>query len=350
VTLARWRLVVVTVVFAWRPTASDRQVLVTHLAKPSGKLSVPLNAPTSVRELADGRVLVSELGEKRIVVADLRLGTVTPIGRLGAGPQEYRAAVPVADIGHDSTVMADPFGRRWLLLSGARIVATLPATDPAVRAATSPATFDDQGHFLLTRLRGPADSQQLVLVARRDGKETPIGKLQPPVASLPGNRIPPYAPDYDVAVLSKDGWVAVRHAQPYSVDWRSPGGTWIRGPVIAVIRPHLSSADKVVYQSRRAKLGSRPIPDSLFAWPETLPPVAVDQSPQPTPDGKLLVQLNVSARQPNPRYDVIDRRGNREKQLELAANQEILGFGKTSVYVITIDADGLAALSRHPWP
>ena len=59
------------------------------------KLDEEFTALGSVRELSDGRVLLNDARDKRIVVADFKTGAVAQVGRLGSGPNEYAAAAPL---------------------------------------------------------------------------------------------------------------------------------------------------------------------------------------------------------------------------------------------------------------
>ena len=56
------------------------------------------------------------------------------------------------------------------------------------------------------------------------------------------------------------------------------------------------------------------------------------------------------AARPEPRYDVIDRRGVVNGQLVLEPNERLVGFGARSVYVVERDADDIERIRRHPWP
>ena len=89
---------------------------------------------TSVRELADGRILITDPREARVVVADLASGLVTQVGRNGKGPGEYSMAAPIRPMAGDSSILFDMMSRRWLLLDGARIVVTVPPDAPVVLA------------------------------------------------------------------------------------------------------------------------------------------------------------------------------------------------------------------------
>ena len=70
----------------------------------------------------------------------------------------------------------------------------------------------------------------------------------------------------------------------------------------------------------------------------------------PVPDGRLLVERVETDGKASSQYDVIDRRGAIAGQIELPANQRIVGFGRNTVYIARADDDGLKHLSRHAWP
>ncbi|HEX6316466.1 MAG TPA: hypothetical protein VFZ73_16460, partial [Gemmatimonadaceae bacterium] len=71
-------------------------------------LGEPFASIYSIRELADGRVLISDYSsDNRVVVADLTTGRVRPVGNVGAGPREYRAAGKLLALPGDSTLLID---------------------------------------------------------------------------------------------------------------------------------------------------------------------------------------------------------------------------------------------------
>jgi hypothetical protein len=77
--------------------------------------------------LSDGRLLIGDRREFSIVVADFATGAVTPIGRRGSGPEEYRGVTAFMLLAGDGTLMADPSSRRWILFDGPR--ARTPSAD-----------------------------------------------------------------------------------------------------------------------------------------------------------------------------------------------------------------------------
>ncbi len=81
-----------------------------------------------------------------------------------------------------------------------------------------------------------------------------------------------------------------------------------------------------------------------------MPPWTIGYEPVASPDGKLLVYRVPTADFPDTRYDVINRRGELERQVTMTANEKILGFGAKSVYVTVTAKDGGQNVERHPWP
>ena len=332
---------------------------------------------TSVRELSDGRVLLTDRIENRIFIANLVTNHVASVGRSGEGPGEYRNALPLFQLAADSSVMPGFPDARWTLLKGDSVVATIPAHDPLL--AVVPFLYGaDRNGFLLTiaepsgRRSGAnpsaSDSTYLVLVTRATSHVDTIGRLGTAVTDLfgsvpSGQRSPRrFYSVVDHAVMAVDGWVAVVRGHPYRVDWRTPDGRWWQGSQ-TIDRPiPMDDRERTAYLDRRAAAaatvtrgGNRqpaapPRPAPIAEWPAMIPPVVPGWPPMTTEDGLVVIRRTATSRHSGPLYDIVNRRGVRERQVSMAANTRILGFGRTSVYVVTSDADGIQRVSRHPWP
>jgi hypothetical protein len=319
---------------------------------------------SAVRELRDGRVLVVETGSvSRLVVADFVTNTVTSIGRKGSGPGEFDVAASIFALAGDSTLMLGGMSR-WLVLDGARIVATTKPDDPGLLAARAMILGVDHRGAVLSFVPGASsgDSSAIGLVSRRTGTITPIVKLavgvEPgyPPRDRKGERINgtrgAWVAAGEMSCLFPDGWVAVARLNPYRVDWRSPDGTWTRGSALPVPVVRIDEREKRAYMTRVAKRSGDPVqPASAYpSWPTTVPPFDRFPPPLAAPDGKVLIARTPTADHPEMRYDIIDRAGRLERQLVLGANERILGFGARSVYVAVTDDDGVQRIERHPWP
>jgi hypothetical protein len=319
------------------------------------KLDAEFSAITGFRELADGRVLVADLTENRLLVADFRSGKVVAVGRSGDGPGEFRRVAPLFGIGHDSTMMPDGGNPgRWLLLAGAKIVATLSAeVTPLGSRYASIKGVDGSGRVLAAILprhktaepRG-VDSLLLVAVGRTSRKVDTITRLRAPfprgamafgemVAWRPGPDAMTARLHRDEAVLLDDGWIAIVRRGGDRVEWRTPAGASVIAPKRLAAKPCLDPGDGSSAARRR---GDGPRPDALL--PSLLP----------APGGRVLVQCLASDGSPATRYEIIGNKGGAVGVLSLADNERVIGFGAKAIYVVVTDDVGIQRLQRHPWP
>lgn len=80
----------------------------------------------SVRELPDGRVLIADRKEKRLVVVSWSDGQTRLLGRVGRGPGEYRSLRQLLPLGSDSTLLVDTQQRRLLVIKGGDSTVSFP--------------------------------------------------------------------------------------------------------------------------------------------------------------------------------------------------------------------------------
>ena len=350
--------------------ALGQAVTIGKLPGANGRLAEEFTVIGSVRELSDGRVLINDPRDNRLVVADFKTGAVTQIGRPGRGPAEYERALPVYGTAGDSSLMIDGMGGRWLILDGAKIVGSVPPDAPFVRRVGSGGLIygaDRYGNVLGNHSpplnpRGypikPADSSYSVLISVRTGRVDTIARLWlgPPYPAAEANatgvryyNTRPFS-TYDRQVLATDGWVAILRMDPYRVDWRTSAGKWIFGEPIRVPDEPVTQKDKDAFIARISG-GRAGLDASAIDWPKNIPAHVGGLPPLATSDGMLAVPRTTSAAFPQRRYDIIDRQGRLRRQIALAGDQQyIVGFGRRSVYVIVKDADEILRLQRHPWP
>lgn len=336
---------------------------------------------TSIRELSNGRALITDRFDNRIALADFAGSSAKTVGHTGNGPGEYLIATELLPLGGDSSLMALSLALRWTIIDGGGSFSTIPPDNPLVAFMNTHSAkgTDASGHLLTAVLprREPGqlrDSSFLVLINRATMKMDTIGRVDggpsPKIMTLAQSqaRGPALAPYhvYDMSALGVDGWVVVVHASPYRVDWRSPDGRWTNGTAIRDPDVPVTAHEKEVFLARRAArrmptkvtlapgVGqgpSRP-PPTFEDWPAVIPPFSY-QSPLSvliTQHGEVLVERTPTAAQAGPMYDVFDRRGVRLSQLVLPEGKKVLGFGKGTVYVVMTDDDGIQTVSRHAWP
>lgn len=350
---------------------------VRGLLPPDAWLAHQFSFVSSIRELADGRVLVTDGRESRVVVADLVRDAVRDVGRRGAGPREYSSAMPLLALAGDSSLMGGA-SRRWLVFVRDSPRVSLPPDAPAVVAARGLAVAaDHRGHVWSTwspptplgvHAYGAADSIRVLRIARATGQVDTVARLR----AAPGRverwatasggvgmqvRDRPALATSEVFAVADDGWLAVARLDPYRVDWRMPDGRWVLGPAIREVPQRVTRREQLAFAERQANLYGTPrrAPEFYGAWPTHLPPYMSFAEPLPgvaltTSDQRVLILRARSVRVPGTCYDLIDRRGARQERLCLPASARVMCFGRRHVYVVTRDADGLETIARHPWP
>lgn len=345
----------------------------------NARLETAFTSVTSIRELSDGRILVTDPQDLQLVVADLRTGETKQVSRRGAGPGEYGMAAPLFGMGGDSSLMSDFMGRRILLLHGDRVVTTVPPDSPIIRGTQGFIRFADRlGH--VTSLKSPdvptgasvtgtRDSSTILRWHRSSGKVDTIAK----VMDRPMSRTVARDAKGDVQsssaralrlrvgeqhIMHQDGWIAVIRINPFRVDWRSPEGRWTLGaPLpVAVIRMSQKEKDASLARtaaSRAANPSPTPIPPQLVTpdddWPEVMPPYLQGELTF-SPEGDVIVRRQPSADHPGNAYYVVDRRGRLVGLIDMKDNERIIGAGARSLYVVESDRDDLRYIRRHPWP
>lgn len=333
------------------PAVLAAQTPAQQLPTPNARLSAEFSDLTTIRELRDGRVLLFDRKEERLVVADFATGAVRDVARKGRGPAEFEFIATLLPLPADTTMAAD-LTRRWLVLVGDSVVRKFVPEYPALQAALAPLGAD-HAHVLSIPF-GRSDSASAVLIKRSNGNADTIARLAlearrgaMKAVTTPGlgrgvgfGNVPMRRSE--TARLFADGWTAIVRVDPYRVDWRAPDGRWTLGRPIPVRAVKLTAAEKANYLTRRP--GLRNAAD----WPDDVPPFEDPPTILAAPEGMLLVKRLPTLVEPGTRYDVIDRAGTRRTQIVLSANEHILGFGAHSVYVVETDDDGIQRLRRHP--
>lgn len=329
---------------------------------------------TGVRELADGSVLVLDSErESPLVRVAFPAGTTSIVARRGSGPGEFRNGAALWQLGGDTTLLLDGGLRRWLLVAGSRVVATVsPISMPWLGTVIgSMRGADRQGHLLAVRpvtadgaeaIDGMEDSVVVWRGSRLTGKvdtllrvaggrkgllrrdiDSPIGPMKLVAAN------PLSVPDQ--AVLTEDGWIALARQDPYRVDWVAPDGRQISGRPIPVEVFAATEAEKRAAMARVfAPLPALRESPELFAdWPQVLPPFDRDAL-LVSSEGWLVIRRMLNAGARSERYDVIDRAGRRLRTIAIPLSDRIVGFGRGTVYTARRTEDDLEALQRHRWP
>lgn len=353
------------------PSLSAQGPTERMLRPPNSTLAEDFSRIVGIRELRDGRILVADAGDRRVVVADFVTRALTMISRQGRGPGEYTSVSPLYQLAGDSTLMPDPANGRWLVFNADHVVRTAPPDDPAVvKSRGGFRGADARGHIMITtapdvrggtQLFGKGDSVGVLLIALASGSADTIARLQMAPLILQSQLDKSGRPT-SLSVLNPplsvgeepwlfpDGWIAVARLGPYRVDWRMPNGRWIRGSALPFDEQPVDAREREAFLNRRAQFsGTRSALPPEDAWPKTVPPF-LSRPLVPAPDGTVWILRTPTADRPGNRYDQVDRLGRLVAWLELPPAQRLASLGSKAAYVINTDDDGLQRLTRHPWP
>jgi hypothetical protein len=347
---------------------------VVSLSRPEAEFAEPFDQVTAVRELRDGRVIVSDLLAKGVSLVDFRTGSATAIGREGQGPGEFAFPTGLVPLPGDTTLLVDPGQRRFLKIApDGKPVGTVPFPE-GLNGIVTVRGADRQGRIYVQgslfgggpALGGPdagalPDSVALLRwTPGRAGFDT-LGRVKVPsiARAVSGGsnaravvmRQQPFSASDDWSA-APDGRVAVARAGTYHVEWL--GAAPVSGPAVSYAKVPVTQADKdaVNRQGRdtRGRFtiqeggggGGRPanVPPPQLPepdWPE-FKPAFVGAGARMAPNGEFWVQRSQPAGAGR-LYDVCDGQGKLTRQVRLAKDTRLVGFGATSVYVARTDND-----------
>ena len=366
-------------------SAQGRSVLLT--GAPVATIDDPFTTITAIQEVAPGKVVVSDFGEKRLVLADLGTGSVRDIGRNGGGPGEWQIAMSVMPGPAGRVYVADPGLRRMHVVDATgKITSSLPFPGadgdptPGASVMTVPRASDARGRLYFTGspftpgVRDQPDSVPIIRwdpqtrrtdtlgMIRNDTKVTQSGspgagnttRVMARVGGGPFAPMPMWTP-------TRDGRVALVNPSPYRVDFIEEAGRIRRGTPVPYTPLKVTAADRDAYRERQKS--SRPMvmrmggggsgvqsigpspgrdgvpstPDSEF--PATKPPFVGGNAVQVTPEGEVWVLRTRVAGDNTPTYDIFDSIGRLAGKATLKPNSTVVGFGAGAVYVSRQDPD-----------
>jgi len=355
------------------------------IGRPTAEYTEPFTRVGGLRELADGRIIVADPREKIVQLVDLRAGTGKKISREGAGPGEYALPGALLPMPNDQTLLVDLQNRRFLMIK----------PDGTPGETISPPSLNTGGPGPiggLVNARGSDRQGRLYFqdLGFRPGGESPD--------SIPILRWTPGATRVDTAAwmkgpqvtatstparggggtafrmtvgsgvvwspaeawgVSQDGQVARVMPEPYRVLWYGADRRATAGPAVPYTPMRVTEADKAEYrETLRANPptmimmggggGGAPaapqMPDPTFA--ETKPPFTGGNSVLVTPEGEVWVLRTRPAADKIPVYDVFDASGRLSRKIALAPGSRVVGFGRSSVYVVRTDDDDMEYIQK----
>jgi hypothetical protein len=351
----------------------------------------------SVRELADGRVLVADPLGGLLVRMDLESGTLENVGREGSGPGEWRQPDAVLPLPGDSTLLVDLGNARLSVLDpdGGFVRSYPMAMTPPEGTARPPGPMGMATEILNPRITDASgavyyqarprvaapgtapDSAEVKRWNPRDGDIVRLAGLRPPAvttsSSGSGDRVAvrmqpiPLAPQDDWAV-APDGRLAIVRAEPYHVQWLLPDSELRTGRAVEYAPVPIGTAEKerwleamgtaamavaMTVQNGNANIqfrrggsppgGERSIDE--FEWPSVLPAFR-EGSARVDWTGRVWVERYQHAGAPA-LYDVFDEHGTLTQQVRLPSGRQIIGFGSDRAYTVWGDDLGLHHLEVY---
>jgi hypothetical protein len=384
------------------PLASQAAPSVRRFTTADARFPEGFTLISSVRELPNGQVVVSDRREQTLQRLDFASGSAEPVGRSGAGPREWGVPGRLMPLRGDTTVMEDFINARLFLVN--------PDGSPGETfriPESSPANFgtligaDAQGRLIVERPRVDAENPMggsigIVDILRYDrvtnqtdtiGQRGDVQGENSGARQLPGGFLQsftnlPLAPR-DAALVTSDGrTVVVRHS-PYVLEVIAPESARRRGPSADAPVVRVTQAEKEAFVRAQIRPGSiivrqpaggsavprtgsltgpsssRPVPpQALIAgaldnpnmtWPALKPPF-IASSALAGPDGTVWVQRSRAHDDNVPVYDVFGTDGRVTHRVALPVGARLVGFGKGVAYLVTSDADDLQYLERHKLP
>lgn len=379
------------------PAASrGQQPPLLRLETPEAEFPDPFTVISGLRELSDGRVIVADGQERKLLLLDFATGSARPIAREGAGPGEFAVPRRLWALRGDTSLLHDPGNGRYLvLMPNAEPGPTISLSDAQVTGVSSIGGVDALGRFYL-QLRSPRASarsggntgdETLVRLDRATGRVDTLASLQLPEGreqgsqSLGGGMLRlldnrPLAAE-DVAAIGADGRVAIVRAADYHVEWVDAGRRRTSGPPVPHDPIRVTDAEKraaldamivpgqiitrvnpgaqalPIPPSRAAGSGRaniRPLPpgfdEASMQWPANKPPFLANAATV-TPEGQLWVLRTRPHTDSIPTYDVFDAQGRRAARVALPRRTRLAGFGRGTVYLVRSDGDDLQYLQRY---
>lgn len=375
------------------PYLHAQQPVVRTLGKPEVESRESFTTISGVRELSDGRVIVSDSREKSLQVVDLVRGTSAPVGRAGAGPGEWNTPTSLYALGRDTTIMPDFANARYFTVNpdakpgasfrlpdeGALMNAGLIGADMngrlifvAPRRAANPADGSSGAADVLRYTRSTGRIDSLAVLAQPKGEHSGASMIGGGMIRMFTNL--PFA-SQDIAAAAPDGRVAIVRANPYHVEWIGADLRHTQGPTAPSSAIRLTSAEKDAYERAQTRPGSftvrgpggatppsnaksgggavamnrsdmeaRTNPDQT--WPTVKPPFLANAA-RVASDGRVWVLRTRAHDDPIPSFDVFDATGRLVERVSIPPQTRLVAFGARSIYLARTDADDLVWLQRY---
>ena len=382
------RVLVVTALAALTAATAlvGQQVPTVTLSKPAARLNHEFSAISGFRELADGRVLVSDGIDETVLRIDLRTGKMDTLARSGSGPGEYKSPDLLFETPAGGTLLVDLGNARLSFYDAAlKYKESMPIAkgEPGRgMMMVMPQGVDAQGRLYMQAIMrdpegGRSDSGAVLRYDRVKGAADTVAKLRMGEVTVtssggPNNRSMsmqpvPLSPE-DRWGVGADGRIAIARAANYALEWVGGGKPAVKGPANPFTPVPIRDADKKEYiedganglsimvQNENGRMSvrmgrggprqaERDDAERIknLKWPATKPAA---RNVVLSPTGEAWVERYVAAGAARS-YDVFGADGKLVRKVVLPAGRRLVGFGKGVVYLRETTEDELSYLEQY---
>ena len=360
----------------------------TPIGQRSGAFEDGFSNVVGIAELPDGRVIVSDVKANLLYIGDLAKGSFAQLGRNGNGPGEYQRVSGLFSTRGDTLHMSDFPSRRVLLIapSGA-IVGTRPfdmsqaplADEPKVGTRLMGGTrYIDRDGIHYSEIDflelGKGVLPHGPFIAASDPAKRTFRRVAPIQPWYPEKSTRWRAPFLygDVWTVSPDGRIARVVPTDYHIEWYRDNQLLAKGPPTPFEKAPVTKADRDAWWALKNSApagrgnvgpgvqntnpppsGSRPAfqPFTDDDFPAVKPPVVeefVGRAAIAGMNGELWINRVTPQGVKAPVADVFDAKGNRVRTVALPPHTRVAAAGKTSIYLVRTDDDGLQWVERYP--
>lgn len=334
-----------------------------------------------LRELSDGRLIITDWLEERLVVIDFETETSRDLYRVGPGPEEFRLPQRLIAMPGDTTLLQDRGNQRLLILDPELNIVGLQRGPPSLRYRPTPRAVDSEGRFYFTlpgwatgREPSSTDSIDVWRWDRATDQVVALAKIQgsKPRSDAGQPRMTPGIPFVMFAAqdgwsVAQDGTVSLVRAGAYRVDRVASSGEVEVGPALPSTSRPVTARDRHTYVRdflETSPIGGRGVglqpPDAVDdgevaqmvrtnEFAETIPPFVASEVHMAA-NGRLWVGHWSLTGDAPPTYDVFHPAGRLLYRVQFPKGRHVIGFGKGVVYIVATDQLGLQRLEVYERP
>ncbi len=362
------------------------------LSRPTASFPGPFSFIAGLRELPNGRILVSDGLENVLLRVDLARGTADTVGRSGRGPGEYMSPDGIFPFSGTGTLLMDlgngrlshyaadgSYRESWSITRGepgrGMTMVVPQGTDRAGRIYF-------EGREVVVQGNAPPDSGKVLRWdPARDAIDT-VGTVKRPETKVSTSgsannrsvsmRQTPLS-GRDAWAVAPDGRIALVRVKDYHVEWRDGNGRRVVGKPVSFRPVPVRQADKEEFQTEAAssslsmsvenrngqvsasfRRGGPPTGrggpgggagQADLEWPPVKPPFNAAWV-RVSPEGDLWVERYVPAGAPR-QYDVFGPDANLKLRVTLPAGRRLVALGQGVVYTRHLDDSDLQYLERY---